>query len=201
MRSIEQWQKVNMYVVLGDIILQLWPGSKFCFLYAYAKCMSDLCSNFQTPASNTVGGVRVTPTILQCDIVKICISFRGHNSAIMSWMKIIFLLCICSMHGRTVLQVSNPYIKYCRRRCRDKNSTTVWYGPKYVCHSMGCNSAIWSGTKLCFLYAHVQCISELCFKFQVPASNTSGGVAETRIVLQCGMVQNMSVIQGDVIQQ
>ena len=56
---------------------------------------------------------------------------------------------------------------------------------------------------ICNLYAHVQCIhvSELCFKFQVPATNTLGGVAETRIVLQCGMVQNMSVIKGDVILQ
>ena len=45
--------------------------------------MSALCSNFQIPASNIVGGVRVTQTVLQCDIVKICISFRGHNSAIM----------------------------------------------------------------------------------------------------------------------
>ena len=44
-----------------------------------------------------------------------------------------------------------------------------------------------------------QCISELCFKFQVPALNTLGGVAETKIVLQCGVVKNMYVIQGDVI--
>ena len=32
--------------------------------------------------------------------------------------------------------------------------------------------------------AHVQCMSELCCNFQIPASNTLGGVAETRIVLQ-----------------
>ena len=48
---------------------------------------------------------------------------------------------------------------------------------------------------------YVQCISELCFKFQVPASNTLGGIAATKIVLQCGMVQNMCFIQGDVILQ
>ena len=103
--------------------------------------MSDLCSNFQIPASNTVGGVRVTRTVLQCDIVKICISFRGHNSAIMPWIKILFPLCMC------------------------------------------------------------QCISELCCKFPIPTSNTVGGDAETRTVLQCDMVQNMYVIQGDVILQ
>ena len=101
--------------------------------------MSDLCSNFQIPASNTVGGVRVTQTVLQYDIVKICISFRGHNSAIMSWIKNLFPLCIC--------------------------------------------------------------MSELSCKFQILTSNTIGGDAETRAVLQCDMVQNMYVIQGDVILQ
>ena len=48
---------------------------------------------------------------------------------------------------------------------------------------------------------HVQCISELCFKFHVPASNTFGCVMETRVVLQCDMVQNVYVIQGGVILQ
>ena len=67
--------------------------------------MSNLCSNFHIPASNTVGGDAETRTVLQCDT--------------------------------------------------------------------------------CFLYAHVQCISELCYKFQVPALNTLG-VAETKTVLQCG---------------
>ena len=33
-------------------------------------------------------------------------------------------------------------------------------------------------------YAHVQCISELCCKFEIPASKTVGGVGETRILLQ-----------------
>ena len=64
----------------------------------FPLCMSDLCINFQIPASNTVGGVRVTQTVLQCDTVKIYITFRGHYSAIMSWIKILFPLCICSMH-------------------------------------------------------------------------------------------------------
>ena len=104
--------------------------------------MSDLRSNFEIPASNTVGEVRVTQTVLQCDIVKIYISFRGHNSAILSWIKILFPLCVCSMPVGTVLQVPNPYIKYCRKRCRDKNSTAVRYGPKYVCHSREFNSGI-----------------------------------------------------------
>ena len=45
--------------------------------------------------------------------------------------------------------------------------------------------------------AYLKCF----FKFQVSASNTFGGVAETTIVLQCDMVQTMSVIQGDVILQ
>ena len=73
--------------------------------------------------------------------------------------------------------------------------------PKYVCHSRGCNSKIMYESKFCFLYAHVQCLFELCFKFQVHALNTLGGVAVTRTELQCDMVQNMYVIQGDVILQ
>ena len=69
-----------MYVVLGEymyMILQLRPGPKFCFLHAHAKCMSELCSKFQIPESNTVGGVAETRTVLQFDMVKICMSFRG----------------------------------------------------------------------------------------------------------------------------
>ena len=42
---------------------------------------------------------------------------------------------------------------------------------------------------------------ELCCKFQIPTSNTVGGHAESRPLLQCDMVQNMFVIQGDVILQ
>ena len=34
-------------------------------------------------------------------------------------------------------------------------------------------------------------MSELCSKFQIPATNTVGADAETRTVLQCDMVQNM----------
>ena len=107
----------------------------------FPLCMTDLCINFQIPASNTVGGVRVTQTALQCGTVKICISFRELYSATMSWIKLVF-----------------PY-------------------------------------------AYVQCMSDLCCKFQIPTLNTVGGDAETRSLLQCDMVQNMSVIQGDVILQ
>ena len=35
----------------------------------------------------------------------------------------------------------------------------------------------------------------LCSRFQIPASNTVGGVAETQTVLQCDMVKNMCIIQ------
>ena len=38
--------------------------------------------------------------------------------------------------------------------------------------------------KIFFLYAHVQCMSELSCKFQMPASHTAGGVSEIRTVLQ-----------------
>ena len=52
---------------------------------------------------------------------------RGHNSAIMTWIKTLFSLCICSMH------VWNPCIKYlyCRRGCGDKNPTTKCDGRMY----------------------------------------------------------------------
>ena len=104
--------------------------------------MSDLCSNFQIPASNTVGGVRVTQTVLQCDIVKICISFRGHNSAIMSWIKILFLLSfvivsqrvtdldirvdarvVTTVDGQTYGRMSgkpDPFISPCLRQAQQK---------------------------------------------------------------------------------
>ena len=54
-------------------------------------------------------------------------------------------------------------------------------------------------SKLYFPCAQVQCMSELCIKFQIPATNTVGADVETRTVLQCNMVQNMYVIQGDII--
>ena len=50
----------------------------------------------------------------------------------------------------------------------------------------GHNSAIH-----CFPYAYVKCMSELCCKFRITASNTVGEDAETRTVLQCDIVQNM----------
>ena len=45
-----------MYVIQGDIILQI---SEFCFPFAQMQCISELCCNFQVPASNTVGEVAV----------------------------------------------------------------------------------------------------------------------------------------------
>ena len=50
---------------------------KFRFLHAHAHYMSDLCSKFQVSASNTVGGFVETRTILECDMVKICMTFEG----------------------------------------------------------------------------------------------------------------------------
>ena len=61
-----------------------------------------------------------------------------------------------------------------------------------------CNNVL---DKNSFSLIHVQCMSELCCKIQIPTSNTVGGDAVTRTVLQCDMVQNMYVIQGDVILQ
>ena len=51
----------------------IWKTMRY--LYAHAQCMSELCSKFQTPASNTVR-VAETQIILQCDIVKRCMSFN-----------------------------------------------------------------------------------------------------------------------------
>ena len=52
----------------------------------------------QMPASNTVGGVAETQTVVLCDMVKICMLFKGHNSAVMILIKILFPLRTCSMH-------------------------------------------------------------------------------------------------------
>ena len=54
------------------------------FSNAHVQCMSELCFKFQMPASNTVGGVAETQTVVRCDMVKICMLFKGHNSAIMT---------------------------------------------------------------------------------------------------------------------
>ena len=48
------------------------------------ECMPELCCKFQMPASNTVGGVVETQTVVGCDMVKICTLFKGHKSAIMT---------------------------------------------------------------------------------------------------------------------
>ena len=71
------------------------------------------------PASNTVGGVAETQTVVRCDMLS-----KGHNSAIITLIKILFPLRTCSMHVWTVLQVSNACIIYCRRSFGNKNSTT-----------------------------------------------------------------------------
>ena len=60
----------SMYVIQGDIIRQLWPKSKFCFLYAQVQSMSELYFKFQVPASNTLGEVAETRIVLRCDMVQ-----------------------------------------------------------------------------------------------------------------------------------
>ena len=55
---------------------------------------------------------------------------------------------------------------------------------KMLCHSRRHNSAKMTLIKIMFPLCNVQCMSELCCKFQIPASITVGGVAETRTVLQ-----------------
>ena len=70
-----------------------------------------------------------TNSATKCEIwPKYICHLRGHNSAIMTWIKFPFLYA-CSMHVWTVLQVATPSIKYGRRSCGDKNSTT---NVKYV---------------------------------------------------------------------
>ena len=64
--------KIYIRVIQGDR-----PESKICFFYAHVQCMSELCCKFQIPASNTVGGVAETGTVLQCYMVKIDMSFKG----------------------------------------------------------------------------------------------------------------------------
>ena len=39
--------------------------------------LNSVASKFQIPALNTVGGVAETQTVLQCDMVKISMSFKG----------------------------------------------------------------------------------------------------------------------------
>ena len=66
---------------------------------------------------------------------------------------------------------------------------------EYMCYSRGHNSAIMTRMKILFPNAHMQCMSELCSKFQMTASNTVSGVAETQTVVRCNMVK-IYVIQG-----
>ena len=60
---------------------------------------------------------------------------------------------------------------------------------EHVCHFRRHNCVIMTRSKLCFLYAHVHCMSKLFSKFEIPTSNTLGGVAEAQIVLQCVMLK------------
>ena len=80
---------------------------------------------------------------------------RESDSAKMTQIKILFPLCTCPMHIWTVFQVSSPCIKYFRRIFGDKNSTTVWYGPKYVCHSRGYYSAKMTKIKISVSFMHM----------------------------------------------
>ena len=70
------------YVIQGDIILQKLPGSKFYLPYAHVQCISELYCKFQIPASNTVGGVADTQTVLSVIWSKRVCHSRGHNSTI-----------------------------------------------------------------------------------------------------------------------
>ena len=67
---------------------------------------------------------------------------------------------------------------------------------EYICYSRGHNSAIMTRIKILFPNAHVQCMSELCSKFQIPASNNVGGVAETLTVVRCYMVKICMLFKG-----
>ena len=50
---------------------------KILFPNAHVQCMSELCcKKIQMSASNTVGGVAETQTVVRCDMVKICIYSR-----------------------------------------------------------------------------------------------------------------------------
>ena len=72
---------------------------------------------------------------------------------------------------------------------------------EYVCYSRGHNSAIMTKMKILFPNAHVQYMSELCFKFQMPASNTVRGVVEIQTVVRCDMVKIRFCYSTDIILQ
>ena len=57
---------------------------KILFTNAHVQCMSELYCKFKMPASNFVGGVAETQTVVRCDMVKTCLLFKRHNSAIMT---------------------------------------------------------------------------------------------------------------------
>ena len=51
--------------------------SKFRFFHTHIKCMSEMCIKFQIPALSSVGAVVKTRAVIQCDMFKISISFKG----------------------------------------------------------------------------------------------------------------------------
>ena len=67
---------------------------------------------------------------------------------------------------------------------------------EYICYSREHNSAIMIKMKILFPNPHVQCMSELWCKFQMPASNTVGGVVETQTVVRCDMVKICLLFNG-----
>ena len=56
-----------------------------------------------------------------------------------------------------------------------------------VYHSRGCDSAITTGIKIPFPSCTCQCMSKLCSKFQIHASNAIVGIAKEQLVLKLDM--------------
>ena len=55
---------VGIYIIQGDIILLFGDGSKLHALYAHVLCMSELCCQFQSTASNILGVVETKNTFI-----------------------------------------------------------------------------------------------------------------------------------------
>ena len=73
-------------IIHGDIILQYCAESKFCFLYAYVQCMSEMLSSFKSlhqilreyaPEEPSTLLVDVEELRRQGNMVKICMPFKG----------------------------------------------------------------------------------------------------------------------------
>ena len=63
-------------IVIPNITVMLYQN-RFLIEITRAMTKGKLCCKFQTPASNTVGGAAETPTILQSDMIKISMSYKG----------------------------------------------------------------------------------------------------------------------------